>query len=158
MHVSNKNLSLLIDTNVWIDYFMRTEPDKGTSERLLEAAALNDIALLVCPTTLKDVFYLLPRRFKREDAAMGKQGGPYDAVAWACIERMLEVATPSPLGLFECTMARTLRGKFGDYEDNLVLSSGESAQADYIVTRDVELLRRFPEACITPERALELIS
>ena len=71
---------------------------------------------------------------------------------------MLELATPSPLGLFECTLARSLRSKFKDYEDNLILASSESAKADYIVTRDGLLLQRFPESCITPERADELIS
>lgn len=158
MRVSGGNLSLLIDTNVWVDYFMRSELDGGASERLLETAVRHDATILVCPTTLKDVFYLIPRRFKRQDAHDGKTGTSYEAVAWACIEHMLEIATPSPLGLFECAMARTLRGKFGDFEDNLVLASGESAKADYIITRDVKLLQRFPEACITPERALELLA
>ena len=158
MRVSGKNLSLIIDTNVWIDYFMRSEVDAGASERLLEAAILSETTLLVCPTTLKDVFYILPRRFRQQDMREGKAGPSYEPVAWACVERILELATPTPLGLFECTMARSLRDKFGDLEDNLVLASGESAQADYIITRDAPLLQRFPEACITPDRALELIS
>lgn len=158
MRVSGTNLSLMVDTSVWIDYFMRSKLDNGASERLLEAAILNDTPLLVCPTTLKDVFYILPRRFRQQDTREGTAATSYEPAAWACIERILELAIPSPLGLFECTLARNLRNKFGDLEDNLILASGESAQADYIVTRDRPLLQRFPEVCVTPERALELIS
>lgn len=158
MRVSGKPMSLVIDTNVWVDYFLNNELDRGASKRLLECAVKNDVSLLVCPTTIKDVFYLLPRRFKRQDALEGKPETSYEPVAWACIESMLELATPSPLGLFECTLARSLRSKCKDYEDNLILASSESAKADYIVTRDGLLLQRFPEACITPERAIELIS
>lgn len=158
MRVSGKPMSLVIDTNVWVDYFLNNELDRGASKCLLECAVKNDVSLLVCPTTLKDVFYLLPRRFKRQDALEGKPETSYEPVAWACIESMLELAAPSPLWLFECTLARSLRSKFRDYEDNLILASSESAKADYIVTRDGPLLQRFPEACITPEHAIELIS
>lgn len=150
MRVSGKNLSLIIDTNVWIDYFMRSEVDAGASERLLEAAILSETTLLVCPTTLKDVFYILPRRFRQQDMREGKAGPSYEPVAWACVERILELATPTPLGLFECTMARSLRDKFGDLEDNLVLASGESAQADYIVTRDAPAAATLPRGMHHP--------
>lgn len=157
MRVTSKHLRLLIDTNVWLDYFMRSGGAQGTCERLFEAAVEAEADLLVSPTTLKDVFYLIQRRFKRQDTLEGKTGTSYEPAAWACIEFMLEIATPSPLSLVECSMARTLHGKFGDYEDNLILATGESAQADYIVTSDNPLLARFPEACITPVRAIELL-
>ena len=114
MRVSGKPMSLAIDTNVWVDYFLNNELDRGASKRLLECTVKNDVSLLVCPTTIKDVFYLLPRRFKRQDALEGKPETSYEPVAWACIESMLELATPSPLGLFECTLARSLRSKFKD--------------------------------------------
>ena len=68
MRVSGKPMSLVIDTNVWVDYFLNNELDREASKRLLECAVKNDVSLLVCPTTIKDVFYLLPRRFKRQDA------------------------------------------------------------------------------------------
>lgn len=141
MRVSGKNLSLIIDTNVWIDYFMRSEVDAGASERLLEAAILSETTLLVCPTTLKDVFYILPRRFRQQDMREGKAGPSYEPVAWACVERILELATPTPLGLFECTMARSLRDKFGDLEDNLVLGIGR------IPRKRITSSRAMPRCC-----------
>lgn len=157
MRVDGKDLRLLIDTNVWLDYFMRTDARGGECARLFETAVQQGATLLVCPTTVKDVFYLLPRRFRRQDTCEGTSIASYEAAAWGCVECMLDLATPSPLGLFECTLARTLRGKFPDYEDNLLLASGESAQADYLVTSDNLLLQRFPEVCITPTRAIDLM-
>lgn len=124
---------------------------------LFETAARQGATLLVCPTTVKDVFYLLPRHFRRQDTLEGTPIASYEAAAWGCVECMLDLAAPSPLGLFECALARTLRSKFPDYEDNLLLASGESAQIDYLVTNDNLLLQRFPEACITPTRAIGLM-
>lgn len=70
---------------------------------------------------------------------------------------MLELATPAPLSAAECNLAAMMRNTFDDYEDNLLLASAETAECDLVVTRDRQLLSRFPEACVTPERAVELV-
>lgn len=157
MRLDASKIGLLLDTNIWMSYFTREDSTYRDCELLLETAVANDAPLLVSPTTLKDVFYLIPRRFHRQDASAGKDNISYEPVAWGCLDFMLDIATPSPLSLIECTMANTLRGRFGDFEDNLILATGESAGAEYIVTYDKPLLKRFPEACITPKRALELL-
>lgn len=148
----------LIDTNVWMNYFLREDPTFEECKQLFQRAVEEDQPLLVSPTTLKDLFYLIPRCFRRLDAIDQKSSTSYTPAAWACVEFILEIATPSPLSIAECTMARMLRNQFGDFEDNLILATAESARADYIVTYDEDLIATFPEACIKPERALELMT
>ena len=43
MRVSGKPMSLVIDTNVWVDYFLNKELDRGASKCLLECAVKNDV-------------------------------------------------------------------------------------------------------------------
>lgn len=158
MHSLDKPPLFLIDTNVWMNYFLREGSTFEECRQLFQRAVENDRPLLVSPTTLKDLFYLIPRRFRRVDAFDQKSAASYTPAAWACVEFILEIATLSPLSITECTIAHMLRNQFSDFEDNLILATAQSARADYIVTYDERLIATFPEACIKPARALELMT
>ena len=56
---------LLVDTNVWLDYYLQ-EGAFDEAKRLVELAEAGKIDLLYAPTTAKDVFYILPRRLARQ--------------------------------------------------------------------------------------------
>lgn len=154
MQVS-KIKSLLIDTNVWLDYFLGEGPNLEAISKIISIGYTNDLMLLYTPTSAKDLFYLIPRRLKRSG---GETGESYVLVAWACVKRMMGLATAAPLTLGECELARMLGTKYPDFEDNLVLAAGETVKADYIVTQDKAFIAQLPEACITPARAVELLS
>lgn len=175
--------SLLLDTNVWLDYFLGEGPCVDAIKRLVRMGAQDRLALLYAPTTAKDLFYLIPRRLRRSVVAMdapsaldssassasrgrtdvGSVGGAaaeemsLAPVAWACIDVMMDLAIAAPQSLAECELARMMKAKFGDFEDNLIIAAAETAKADYIVTSDKELLRLAPEICITPQRAVDLL-
>lgn len=150
---------LLLDTNVWFDYFMGEGRSLQAIQGLIEAGLDGRADLLYAPTSAKDLFYLIPRRLRSTDGSGGgKASVSYRPAAWACVERMMELATAAPLSHAECELARMLRSTFGDFEDNLIIAAGETAKADYIVTNDKPLLTAAPEACITPERALALLA
>ena len=104
--------SVLVDTNVWLDYFM------GEGPQLYEI---------------------------------------YRPAAWACLRRLMEIATAAPLSFPECELARMLGKTFSDFEDNLILAAAETAKADYVVTQDRAFLASAPEVCVTPARAMELL-
>lgn len=146
--------TLLLDTNVWIDYFMGEGGSLEAIKRLMAAGAVGELTLLYAPTSAKDMFYLIPRRLRRRDDVPGDVS--FAPAAWACVSRMMELACAAPLSAAECELARKLGTRFGDFEDGLVLASAETAQADFIVTNDRAFLAAVPEACITPERAVEL--
>lgn len=158
MQLDPQRMKLSLDTNVWINYFLKEEPNYRDCAKLLETAIAVEANLFVAPTTLKDVFYLIPRCLRRQDVREGRADeASYAPAAWACVDFMLDIATPTPLSLAECSMARMLRTRFGDFEDNLLLATNETAQVDYIVTYDRPLLKQFPEVFVTPRRALELL-
>lgn len=87
---------LLVDTNVWLDYYLQ-EGAFDEAKRLVELAEAGKIDLLYAPTTAKDVFYILPRRLARRNA--NGMNVPFASASWACIEHMMQVATASPLSL-----------------------------------------------------------
>lgn len=145
---------LLVDTNVWLDYYLQ-EGAFDEAKRLVELAEAGKIDLLYAPTTAKDVFYILPRRLARRNA--NGINVSFVSASWACIEHMMQVAAASPLSLAECEMARMLGKRIPDLEDNLIIASGETADVDYVVTSDRRMLEAMPEVCLTPARALEMI-
>ena len=64
--------TFLVDTNVWIDYFMASEPHGKEVLAFFEAVDQRGGTLLYAPTTLKDVFFLVPRILRREAQAAGE--------------------------------------------------------------------------------------
>lgn len=154
---------LLVDTNVWISYFMGQGSRCPHITRLINACHRHGIDLLFAPSSLKDVFYIVPRELKRmgraEHSAADERGeaGTRGLVAWACSESMHKLATPASMGLPECRMAHMLRGQHADLEDNLVLACAAGCKAEYVLTYDEGMIRDFPGDCITPEHACELL-
>lgn len=146
--------SVLVDTNVWLDYFMSEGPQLDEICGLVAAAHHSKLTLLYAPTSAKDLFYLIPRRLRRTE---GREGISYRPAAWACLRRLMEIATAAPLSFPECELARTLGKTFSDFEDNLILAAAETAKADYVVTQDRAFLASAPEVCVTPARAMELL-
>lgn len=150
--------SLLIDTNVWIDFFLGSEPFCWEAYRLFEVADDRRVTLLYAPTTIKDVFYTIPRRMRlAAQGDGGDKGVSYLPAAWACVRKMTEIAVAAPQSLAECDMAWMLRTTHGDFEDNLLMATAETCNADYVVTYDKRLLERFAPACATPGQVLRLL-
>ena len=152
--------SLLLDTNIWLDYFLGTGSSIDAISQIVESGASGSVSLLFAPTSAKDLFYILPRRLRRASGGTSPGCGEdasYRAVAWACVERMMELAVAAPLSHAECQLARMLGDELADFEDDLIVAAAETANADLIVTNDRAFLRSMPEACVTPERACRLL-
>lgn len=65
-------LKLLIDTNVWLDYFLaRTNATRPIVELLSRAAEAEDIVLFSSSLSVKDVYYILGRTMKADAAVRG---------------------------------------------------------------------------------------
>jgi predicted nucleic acid-binding protein len=147
--------TLLLDTNVWLDYFLREGQSVEAIERVIALGFEGRFTLTYAPTSAKDVFFIIPRRLRlrSEDPAASES---YLPAAWACVSFMMEHAATAPQALGECELARMMRGSFPDFEDNLIVAAAQSAKASYIVTNDKKMLAAMPEFCIAPERVLEL--
>ena len=151
--------SLFLDTNVWISYVLAQEPYAQAVHRLVELAGKNGVTLVYAPSTLKDVFYIVPRSLRRDAIAAGtyEEGISFKPAAWGCVKKITEIAVAAPQSLVECELAYSLRNIHYDYEDNLVFAAAETCNADYVVTTDEAFLKHYAPACITPEQAAHLI-
>ncbi len=147
--------TLLLDTNVWLDYFLCEGQSVKAIERVVALGFEERFTLAYAPTSAKDVFFIVPRRLRLRGEGPDASKS-YLPAAWACVGFMMEHAAAAPQALGECELARMMRGSFSDFEDNLIVAAAKSAKANYVVTNDKKMLAAMPEFCVTPERVLEL--
>ena len=105
--------TLLLDTNVWISFFIEGDTSHDETVRLLEEATRHNITLSYTASTLKDVFYIVPRRARAQAIAAGfdVSNATFSPIAWACAEKMTEIAVAVGQSLPECSLAWMLRSE-----------------------------------------------
>ena len=150
--------TLLLDTNIWVSFFFEPDTSHDETVRFMEAAIRSHATLAYTASTLKDVFYIVPRRVRAQAIAEGfdVDAATFVPIAWACVETMTELAVAVGQSLPECHMAWMLRNEHPDLEDNLIFAAAETSNVDYVVTYDRQMLKHFSPACITPAQALRL--
>ena len=151
--------SVLIDTCVWVAYLMGVQPHCAETTQLFEACAQNDVTLLYAPTTLKDVFCIVPRQARRDALAAGADvtGVSFSPLAWAAVQKITEIAAAAPQALPECELAWMLRSRHADLGNNLIVAAAETSGADYVVTYDQAFISHYTPACVTPAQLLALL-
>ncbi len=154
----------LIDTNVWMDYFLARTPGHQAVSKFLRLSIDSDsVAVYVASLSLKDLSYLLANDMKSNARKMGRAITP-DVVAvaremaWTCVRKVIDFAIVAPVGQPELLQAFTYKGVHDDYEDDILLGVAYRIGADYIVTYDKELAERSPIRCLCPREALELVT
>ncbi len=156
-------LKLLVDTNVWMDYFLvRQEPHREAVELVRLAVGSEDVVLYAASLSLKDLAYLLENMFRRDVRESAGDVSPQAAAAaretaWGCVRVVVDKALVGPVGHAEVLQALTLRPAHDDFEDDLLLGAAYRADVDYVVTGDAALARRSPVPCVNASRAVELI-
>lgn len=146
---------ILVDTDVWLAYFAGEEERCAEALGLFEACAEQDIDLLYTPISFKDVFCLVHDAVRAEaDAPFAQQPA---SVAWACVDKMAEVATATSLSVSECEIARLMRDRHASFDDNLLMAAAETSKASCVATFDEGLAARFAPACATPAQLTRLI-
>lgn len=156
-------LKLLVDTNVWMDYFLvRQEPHREAVELVRLAFGSEDVVLYAASLSLKDLAHLLENMFRRDVRESAGDVSPQAAAAarettWRCVRAVVDKALVVPVGHAEVLQAFTLRPAHDDFEDDLLLGAAYRADVDYVVTGDAALARRSPVPCVNASRAVELI-
>lgn len=156
-------LKLLIDTNVWMDYFSGRSDRTANVVHLIEIADASErIALFASSLSVKDVSYLVSAAIKRESrrktASLSDDAiAAADEAAWACVRQMLELALIAPVRADEVFDSFVFRPHHNDFEDDLMLGVANRIDADYVVTEDKNLIRHTNGVCIDVEQALRLV-
>ena len=156
------SLRILVDTNVWLDNYLSFRPHSAESRAFLEHACSQDAEILYPIHCLKDVFFLiqaqLKQQLRQEDNMSEEKALEIREIAWKCIGNLRELAVAvgaDEADSWQCSKRKTA---IPDLEDSLVVASAERAQADFLVTNDVQLIKLSTVPAHTPADALALMS
>ena len=160
-------LKLLIDTNVWMDYFSGRSDRTANVARLFEIADVSEqIALFASSLSVKDVSYLVSAAIKREcrrkngslsDNAIAAAGETAAETAWACVRLIRQKSIIASGGADEVFDSFVFKYHHNDFEDDLMLGVANRIDADHVVTEDKNLIKHTNGVCINVEQALKLV-
>ncbi|WP_165054584.1 MULTISPECIES: PIN domain-containing protein [unclassified Adlercreutzia] len=118
---------LLIDTNVMLDLAMARHPNFDAAAAIAEAVADYEVSACVCATSLKDLYYVLTKHMGEADARL-------------YVQAVMEDFDVCPVDLVTCRTAITSNEP--DFEDGIVRACAETAQVDFIISRDEKAFAR----------------
>lgn len=154
--------AVLLDTNVWLDLFDGGRPHSTESAELAGVCMRSGISLTYAAISIKDIYYLIASRLKREARAEGElsHGSARAAEMYAssCVRTMDEIACAVGLDLSDVWMAQKYQRVHSDFEDCLILAAAKRSQCDFLITSDEELLKHAPVAALSIADALRLLS
>ena len=153
-------MSLLLDTNVWLDYFIDRSAYHDLAHDVIARCIREGHVILAAAPSVKDCFFLVAQELKRIERAENgnvseSAGAAINEVAWSCILSMRRLAYIVPTDDSDVVEAAILREVHPDFEDNLVVAAAKRARANYLVTSDKALLAHAPFPCLSLEQALE---
>lgn len=150
---------VLLDTNVWIDYYEGGRPGHRAARALVDGALDRNVPLLYSSLSSKDVFYVVGSVIKQDHRTKHgtlteAQAAAATATAWGCLDNMAEIACAVGCDQSDVWLARKTRRLHADFEDDLVLAAAQRAGADLLVTSDEQLRRHAPVAALSVPDAL----
>jgi predicted nucleic acid-binding protein len=161
--MSDTPLSIVLDSNVWLDAFLPSRPHCHAARDLLVLAKRQGHNLLYSGHALSDVFFEVEREAKEWFRRSGQEideahAHAARAQAWSCVEDMHELATAIASDEPAIWYALKLRPLNEDLEDNLVLAAVQRTKADYLVTSDRKLRQKATVAALSPSDMLTVLS
>lgn len=132
-----KNMRILLDANVLIDYLMEREPFKGSAERILNACISGEMKGCIAAHSISNLFYILRKAFSISERR--------HMLSVVC--QILTVA-----GIDEAMIKRALKNTdFTDFEDCLQMECAKEFGAQYIITRNLADFQHSPITAISPD-------
>ena len=129
-------MTVLIDTNIILDYVLKREPFAQDALACLERLIINKDKVWLTASTITDIYYVTRRTL--HDAAAAK----------AVIAKLLNAFQIATVDKNDCLNALEIDNN--DYEDALQSVSAKKIKADYIITRNVKDYSASPVMAITP--------
>lgn len=157
------NNSIVIDTNVWLDYLFGNRALHEPSKQLIVEAKRQDIPLVIPSHSIKDVFFIFQQQIKAANRISGKQSPETAALcarqsAWAAIDLIMELATVGPSDQSDAWIASRQRSLHPDYEDDLVIACAMRLDARMLVTNDMTLIKHSPVPTLSASDALKVLT
>lgn len=157
-----RQITMLVDTNIWLDNFIPDRPLAEDSRRLLTYGLRQDVSILYPLRALNDVFWQVTR--DRKSWAIKEYGKLTEAFArainseaWDCVKSMIEIGCPVGADISDVYVAQHLQGIHSDFEDDMVIAAAKRAGVDYIVTSDKKLIQKSIVPTLTPQDMLAVL-
>ena len=129
-------IKALLDTNILIDFMVPDRPQSNEAALILEAAGTGRINAVASAASLKDVYYITRKSYP-------------DALVRDYLAAFLDLLEIAPVDRAACICA--LASDEPDFEDGVVRAIAESAQVDFIVTRDAGAFANSSLRAIPPD-------
>lgn len=137
-----KNMDVLIDTNILIDWLQKREPYYEAAELVVKKIISGSINGHIAAHSLTNIFYVLRKRFSVNDRRK-------------ILLRLADIFQVQ--GLSTEMMVEAMHNlAFDDYEDCLQYECAKACHADYIITRNIKDFSGSEIPCITAEQLLNL--
>ncbi|MDF7641373.1 PIN domain-containing protein [Bifidobacterium sp. ESL0784] len=155
--------NIVFDTNILIDIVMHRSLRESAALKLMDACADLNLNPMCVSLSLKDVDYIVKVNTKRDfkDAMAGVEQATVQQlvtqIGWTSVESIMEVCQVAAVDGEVCKKALKLRSAHPDFEDDLIVAASRQANADMVVTDDQDLIKHFPDLCISVEDALKQI-
>jgi len=138
-----KNTSLLIDTNVILDYLINREPYAEGAQQILYYCAEKRVKGYIAAHSITNIFYILRKHFSSTERRK--------MLLDLC--ELIEIC-----GLQKTQVINALvNEEFDDLEDCIQAECAKTVQVDYIVTRNVKDFAHSPVLAIPPDEFLKFI-
>jgi len=155
--------SIVVDKNIWLDFYLRERPQHEDAVRFIRTAERFEANLGTPADAVNEVFYIVGKCLKQK---IRENGGVVDEstarsindFAWQCVEHMTDLAVSIPLDDRTAWLTRHYREITSDYEDGSVLAACELCKARYLVTHDKKLAAQANIATKTAVEMADLIA
>ena len=154
---------LVVDTNVWLDFYAIDREKNQSVKKLLTYAFANGIGILYPACIIKDVYYIVAESTKASfRAAKGtlteSDAAAANEFAWSAVNHMRENAFAVSVGQADIWLAAKYRHLHNDFEDNLVIAVTERTKGATLITNDAKLIQDASVPTMTPEKAYLALS
>ena len=139
-----KNMRILIDTNVIMDFIVKRTPFSDNAEKIIELCMAKNIQGCIAGHTVSNLFYILRKHLTVEERK--------DILLKLC--KMFAV-----VGIDVKKLESALQNiEFNDFEDCLQVECAKDFEADFIVTRNTEDFSGSTVPVVEPAALIEKLS
>ena len=135
-------MKVLFDTNIVLDVLLDRKQFIELSASLISLVETNNIEGYLCATTLTTIDYLIAKTHNRK-------------VARASIQKLLLIFKIAKVD--EDVLSRSVESEFTDFEDAVQYYSGQKAEVDSIVTRNINDYKKASYPVYSPSELWGII-
>jgi predicted nucleic acid-binding protein len=129
-------MTVLIDTNVILDYVLKREPFAADALACLDRLIIGKAKIWLTASTITDIYYVTRRALHDSNKAK------------AVVAKLLSAFQVAGVDKADCLSA--LDNGISDYEDALACVCAKKIKAEYIITRNIKHFEKSAVPAIAP--------